>query len=69
MLYAGLRRINVTDLGSVSAASYVIADYYIFAISVAVDLHERPGSIMKFVISFPLPFCLYSKFRLANCEA
>ena len=42
---AGLRRINVTDLGSVSGASYVIADHYIFAIFIAVALHERSGSL------------------------
>ena len=42
--YASLRRVNATDLGSVSGASDVIADHYIFAIFVAVDLHERPGS-------------------------
>ena len=41
----------------------------IFAISVAVALHERLGSVTKFVISFPSPFCLYLKFHLANCEA
>ena len=35
----------VTDLGSVSGTSYVIADHYIFAIFFAVALHERPGSL------------------------
>ena len=44
-LYAGLRWVNVTDLGSDSGASYFIADHYIFAIFVAVALHERPGSL------------------------
>ena len=48
----------MTELGSVSGASDVIADHYIFAIFVAVSLHE-----------IPLPFCLYLEFRLANCEA
>ena len=43
--YAGLRWVNVTDLGSVSSVSYVIADHYIFAIFGAVALHERPGSL------------------------
>ena len=43
--YAGLRWVNVTDLGSVSSASYVIADHYIFTIFGAVALHERPGSL------------------------
>ena len=47
----------MTDLGSVSGASDVIADHYIFAIFVAVALHEIPS-----------PFCLYLEFRLANCE-
>ena len=56
--YASLRWVNVTDLGSVSGASDVIADHYIFAIFVAVALHEIPS-----------PFCLYLEFRLANCEA
>ena len=42
--YAGLRWVNVTDVGSVSSASYVIVDNYIFAIFVAVALRERPGS-------------------------
>ena len=44
-LYTGLRRINMTDLGSVLGASYVIADYYIFAIFVAVAFNERSGSL------------------------
>ena len=44
-LYAGLRWVKVTDLGSVSDASYSIVDHYIFAIFVAVALHERPGSL------------------------
>ena len=35
----------LADLGSVSGASYVIADHYIFTIFVAVALHERPGSL------------------------
>ena len=35
----------MTDLGSVSGASYVIADHYIFAIFVTVALHERSGSL------------------------
>ena len=43
--YAGLLWVNVTDLGSVSSASYVIADHYIFAFFGAVALHERPGSL------------------------
>ena len=36
---------TLADLGSVSSTSYVIADHYIFAIFVAVALHERPGSL------------------------
>ena len=43
--YAGLRWVNVTGLGSVSGASYVIADHYIFAIFIAVALHERPANL------------------------
>ena len=42
--YASLRWVNATNLGSVSGASDVIADHYIFAIFVAAALHERPGS-------------------------
>ena len=40
-----LRWVNVTDLGSVSGTNYVIADHYIFAIFIAVALHERLGSL------------------------
>ena len=55
----------MTDLGSVSGASDVIADHYVFAIFVAVALHERPGSPRNpIAILF-----IYLKFRLANCEA
>ena len=62
--YAGLRRINVTDLGSVSGASYVIADHYIFAIFVAVALHERSGSLRN------LWFLSLRHFvYIWNCEA
>ena len=43
--YASLRWVNATDLGSVSGASNVIADHYVFAIFVAAALHERPGSL------------------------
>ena len=60
--YASLCWVNVTELGSVSGASDVIADHYTFAIFVAVALHERPGSLRnskKFVISFLSPFCGY----------
>ena len=44
-------------------ASYFIADHCIFAIFIAVALHESPGSLRD------LWFCLYLKFRLAKCEA
>ena len=39
---------RLTDLGSVLGASYVIQDHYIFAIFVAVALHERAGSLRNF---------------------
>ena len=29
----------------------------------------KTGKPKKFVISFPLPFCLYLKFLVANCES
>ena len=35
----------MTDLGSVSGASYVIVDHDIFAIFFAVALHKKPGSL------------------------
>ena len=35
----------MTDLGSVSGASPVIADHYIFAIFSAVTLHEKPANL------------------------
>ena len=57
-LYAGLRWVNVTDLGLVSGASYVIIDHYIFAIFVAVALHERPGSLRNQLRFLPLPHFL-----------
>ena len=43
--FRALRWVNVTELGSVSGASYVIADHYIFPILFAVALHEKPGSL------------------------
>ena len=33
------------ELSSVSGSSYVIVDHYAFAISFAVALHEKPGSL------------------------
>ena len=62
--YAGLRWVNVTDLGSVSSASYVIADHYIFAIFGAVALHERPGSLRDCVF-FPSPFCVLYQYNVS----
>ena len=43
--FQALRWVNVTDLGSVSGASYVIVDRFIFAIFFAVALHKKPGSL------------------------
>ena len=45
--YTGLHWVNVTDLGSVLGASYVIADHYIFAMFIAVASHERSGSLIN----------------------
>ena len=42
--FQALPWVNVTDLGSVSCASYAIADYCIFAIFFAVALRKKPGS-------------------------
>ena len=69
--YAGLRWVKVTDLGSVSSASYVIADHYIFAIFGAVALHERLGSLrdLCFLSLRHFVFLIYQyKFLAANCE-
>ena len=53
----------MTDLVSVSSASYVIVDHYIFAIFVVAALRERPGSLRNlrfrsfrhFVFIFEIP--------------
>ena len=62
-LYAGLRWVNVTDLGSVLDASYFNADHYIFAIFIAVALHERPGSLR--ICDF-LPFAILFIFEIVK---
>jgi len=55
---------NVTDLGSVLGASFIIKDHYILAIFFVVALHERPGSLRNFMLSFSPPFC--SALRVAK---
>ena len=58
-----LRWSTLADLGSVSGASYAIADHHIFVAFVAVALHERPGSLRDlrflslrhFVFIFEIP--------------
>ena len=49
---------NVTDLGSVSGASFIITDHYAVTLLFAVVLHERPGTLGNVELSFPPPFCL-----------
>ena len=59
----------MTDLDSVSSASYVIADHYIFAIFGVVALHERPGSLRDLCSLSLRHFVFYIyKFLAANCE-
>ena len=40
---------NVIDLGSVSGASFIITDHYIFAIffAVAIGMYKRPGNLWE----------------------
>ena len=57
--YAGLRWVNVTDLGSVSSTSYVIADHLHLCHFRCCNFAWKTGKPKKFVISFPSPFCVF----------
>lgn len=58
--FRALGWINVTDLGSVSGASPVIVDHYMFAIFSAVTLHEKPGNLGNLCL---LSLCHYRCFK------